>query len=464
MSPTSVQHPKVTLIGAGSLFFGRQAIAQMVRSPFLNRGTLALVDIHPERLDKLARLAKMMIDAAGVELALEASTERKDVLAGSDFVVFSFANESDKYRHIDCRVSEKYGIRMCSGDTIGPGGIFRTLRELPQVLACAKDVEQLCPEAWVISSVNPTAAQGIGLKRYAPRVKSFTICDSLHMPYIKQRYALDAGIIRDVEEYTPEIDQRFDLRIAGVNHFTWVLKAEFDGQDVMPAIAETLRQQAEAEMQHTFVNSKEAHNASIGYTLYQIFGYIPAVVEHTKEYVRFWQGLGRTPEPIPPLSIWDAELRRQLHDVMWQQVDDFLEGRRPIESCFVTSFGTDVIMDIIENMVGKLGKPYYINTFNNGAVTNMANDAFLELLCDVDMMEGPRPRPVGEMPRGLRGLQEQVLDEHELAVEAAVTCSHTLLRRAMLTSPLVSSIADADAIIRELFEAEREALPSCWFA
>jgi alpha-galactosidase len=114
-------------------------------------------------------------------------------------------------------------------------------------------------------------------------------------------------------------------------------------------------------------------------------------------------------------------------------------------------------------MVGGLGKPFYINTPNRGAVTNMSDDAFLELLCDVTM-DGVRPRPVGAMPRGLRGMQEVVLDTHELTAEAVVRGDYSLLRRAMMTDPLVTSIADADAILGALLEAEKDALPTGWFA
>jgi alpha-galactosidase len=92
----------------------------------------------------------------------------------------------------------------------------------------------------------------------------------------------------------------------------------------------------------------------------------------------------------------------------------------------------------------------------------MAADAFLELLCDVDM-DGPRPRPLGEMPRGLRGLNELVLDTHELTAEAIVKADYGLLRRALMTDPLTNSIADADAILRELLAAQREALPEHWY-
>ena len=92
----------------------------------------------------------------------------------------------------------------------------------------------------------------------------------------------------------------------------------------------------------------------------------------------------------------------------------------------------------------------------------MRDDAFLELLCDVDM-SGPKPRPVGEMPRGLRAMQELVLETHELTAEAIYKQDRGLLRRALLTDPLTNSIADTDALIGELLEREREVLPDYWY-
>jgi alpha-galactosidase len=92
----------------------------------------------------------------------------------------------------------------------------------------------------------------------------------------------------------------------------------------------------------------------------------------------------------------------------------------------------------------------------------MADDAYLELLCDVDM-NGPRPRPVGDMPRGLRSLQEIVLDTHELTAEAVAKGDRGLLRRALLVDPLSNSIGDTEALIEELLDAERDAVPQHWF-
>ncbi|NQX60122.1 glycoside hydrolase family 4 [Paenibacillus qinlingensis] len=462
MSTTQIQKPKVVVIGAGSLFFGRQSIWQMVHSEYLNKGTLALVDTDEKRLNKMVTLAKMVAAENQVELVIEGSTDRRDVLPGADFVVLSFAEDTVKYRGIDCAISEKYGIRMCSGDTIGPGGIFRAMRELPVIMDCARDIEALCPDAWVINYINPSAVHGIALSRYAPKLKSFALCDGHHMPGKKINYAWRAGIVADPSEYTADMDSRFDLRIAGVNHFTWMLQADYDGADVMPRIAASMKQSAETETAGGDTGAKAKDNDAISYQLYDIYGYVPTCTPHTKEYLRFWQGLGRTPDAIAPLSIWETEARYIRHDAMWKQVDDFIEGRIPIQS-YMDTFGPDHATDIIENMVGDLGKPYYINTTNQGAVPNMNDDAFLELLCEVSM-DGIKPLPVGDMPRGLRGLQELVLDAHELTAEAVVEGSREKLRRAMLTDPLVNSIADADRIIEELLELERDVIPSSWYA
>ncbi|OMF58980.1 glycoside hydrolase family 4 [Paenibacillus rhizosphaerae] len=456
-----MQQPKVVVIGAGSLFFGRQSIWQMVHSAYLNQGTLALVDTDEERLSKMVKLAEMVARENNVSLKVEGSTDRRQVLPGADFVVLSFAEQSVKYRGIDCQVSLKYGIRMCSGDTIGPGGIFRAMRELPVIMECARDVEELCPDAWVINYINPSTVNGIALHRYAPKLKSFALCDSHHMPHKKAYYAVRAGIIGDRSGFNEEIDRKFDFRVAGVNHFTWLLKAEFEGKDVMPMIAEAMRKAAGEENNGGDRGAKALHNDAITYALYDIFGYIPTCTAHTKEYVRYWQGHGKTPDAIPPLSIWETEDRYQRHDEMWRQVDDFLTGNVPIAD-YMSTFGPDHATDIIENMVGNLGKRFFINTLNRGAVTNMSDDSFLELLCDVSM-DGAKPVHVGEMPRGIRGMQELVLDTHELTAEAVVEQSYEKLRRAMLTDPLVNSISDADQIIKELLTLEREMIPDAWY-
>ena len=470
-----MQQPKVVVIGAGSLFFGRQAIWQMVESKHLNGGTIGLVDTNPVTLKRMASLAERAIEHRGVKLALEASTDAREVLNGADFVVLSFADRSVKFRGIDCEIALKYGVRMCSGDTIGPGGIMRTLRELPKIVEYLKLIEELCPDAWVINYINPTAANGIGVKLYAPELKSFALCDGLHMPHVKRRYAIRAGLIDEGEEFDRGFDEKFTFLIAGPNHFTWLLKAEYEGRDVSGDIADSIRRQAATETDGGDIGAKAKYNDAIGAQLYDAFGYVPTCIAHTKEYVRFWQGLGRSPEPIESLSIWEPAERYPRHAEMSDEVDGYAMGVEAMERFFERT-GADHATDIIETMWSGLDKSFFINQPNAArrnaerpdavgsnikTISNMPDDAFLEILCR-PTMDGLQPVPIGEAPIGLRGLWQQVLDAHELSARAAMNCDRDLLYRAFLCDPLVSSLADSAAMIEELLEAERDALPGGW--
>ncbi len=456
-----MEGPKVTIIGAGSLFFGRQAIWQMADSQYLQNGTLALVDTNPAHLAAMADLARKVVEHTGVELKIEADTDRREVLSDSDFVVLSFAKKSVKYRGIDCRVSERLGgIRMCSGDTIGPGGIFRTLRELPVIIDCCRDIEDLCPDAWVINYINPTAANGIGLKLYAPDLKSFALCDGLHMPHIKNQYARAAGIIGRDEVLNEKQDEDFNLQIAGPNHFTWLVRAEYQGEDVVPVIAEDLKRNSITETDGQDTGAKALYNNSITYKLYEAYGHIPACTGHTKEYVRFWQGWGRSEHPLGMLRLWETADRYERHWDMWNEVAEYNLGVTGIDK-FMERTKPDHATDIIETMWAGLDKPFYLNTHNIKAVPNMPEDAFLEMLCE-PALDGVRVRPIGDAPVSLRGLWQQVLDTHELTAKAAIECDRELLYQALNTDPLAVNLEDNKAIMEELLETESEVLPDTW--
>jgi len=454
-----MQHPKVVVIGAGSLFFGRQVLWNMLHCEVLRRGTLAYVDVDGSRLDRMVKLARLMVAHLKSPLAVEGSTDRRKVLTGADFVVLSFARDGVKYRRLDCEISAKYGVRMCSGDTVGPGGIFRAARELPEILRVAADVKELCSDAWVINYVNPTTTNGIGLMRHAPDVKSFAMCDSLHMPHVKRDFLVSAGVAPDKESVTPEMEKEFELRIAGVNHFPWLLGAAYRGEDVTPQIRKQIERAAAGEKDEGY--SKARFNNSYTLELWDLFGLCPVNIGHTKEYVPYWQGKDVSRSKLPPLALFDATERQKLHDAMWEEVDGYLSGRIP-ESRFMETHAPDHATDVIESMWGSLGKRFYVSSPNRGAVSNMDDDAFLELLSDIDM-RGPRPLAVGSFPRGIRALEQQILETHELAVEAIVRCDRKLLRRALMLDPIVNSIADGDHIVEELLDAEKAALPECWY-
>jgi alpha-galactosidase/6-phospho-beta-glucosidase family protein len=442
--------PKIVIIGAGSLFFGRQAIWAAAHLPGLKGGTLSLVDINPGRLEQLTKLAHLATADAGTRV--EATDDYRQALRGADFVVLSFSKDNTHYRRIECEVGAKYGIRSCSGDTIGPAGIFHTLREFPKILEIAHAVEEICPEAWLINYVNPSATMGIGLMRHS-KAKSLALCDTHHMPGKKRSYLEFIG-------EDPSQMENFDLRIAGVNHFTWMLKAELNGRDVMPRIRDAFYQSGLADTD--VGDAKGRFNNFITAQLADLFGAVPTCTGHTKEYVPFYQGRAAIQERIPPLSVFDCDGRDRWTARVWEEIADYVSGKKPMSE-FHSSLKSDHATDVIQTMVIEDGRTYYINTANrhgvNGgkAVGNLPDDAFLELECHLDR-KGPRPLPVGDFPLGLRSLQHLILDIHELTIEAIMRRDRNLLVRALSIDPLVNSIATAKVVIDELFEREKEAL------
>ncbi len=468
-----MQRPKIVIIGAGSFFFGRPVIWNMATSKILRQGTLALVDTDPAVLKTMMTLARRVFDATETPAQLIGSTDRREVLQDADFVVLTFSERNAHYRGVDCAISQKHGIRMCSGDTIGPGGIFRALREVPRALDMARDTEKLAPYAWMINFVNPTSVLGIALMRYA-NVRSFAICDGLHEPHCRLRTLKAVGLLdQDAEQVPPEMEARLDLRVAGVNHFTWMTRFTYNGRDMMPVWRERLAEWAESEReQHRKLtdgqvgsdnnaHAKARFNNVYSLQLMDIFGSYPDRIGHTKEYVPYFQSYGTAPVDPEPIMVFDAVERAQNMAVRWAETEQFARGGKSVDE-FMSNGRSDHATDIIESMWGGLGKPFYVNTANRNAVTNMADDAFLELRCDLDL-HGPRPQPVGKMPCGLLGLQQQVLDTHELTAQAAVTCDRDLLLRAMMTDPIVNNIADAEAIVKDLLEAECDILPDGWY-
>jgi alpha-galactosidase len=242
----------------------------------------------------------------------------------------------------------------------------------------------------------------------------------------------------------------------------------YGGEDMMPRVRQWLVDQVEAERDNPGEKAKPRYNNSYALQLFDLYGALPTAPSHTKEYVPFFQGYGVAPNYPEPIRLFDADLRAREMAEAWQVTQKYASDELSVQQFLESGtklFGKarrDHCSDIIESMWGGLGKQFYINTPNGGAIANLPNDAVLELRCDIDM-RGHRPQPFGSFPRGLLALQHQVLDTHELTVEAAITGDRAILRRAMLTDPICNNIGDADNCICELLEAERDALPSYWF-
>jgi len=446
-------HPKIVIIGAGSLFFGRKLIWAMNRLEGLTGGCLALVDTDSAHLEGMSALAHKARAASGCSHEIVATTDFREALPGADFVVLSFSHRNAHFRGVDCTLSEKHGIRMCSGDTIGPGGVFRALRELPRVMEIADAVAEVCPKAWLVNYINPSTVIGMALQKHA-RTRHFAMCDSLHLPFLRHNYMKLIGL-------DPADEADFRMVIAGVNHFTWMLEAGFRGRDVLEEIRAALEVLGREEPPDA--DAKSLFNKRISAKLGSVFGAVPVCTAHTKEYLPYFQGYGPhvAAEIVPPLKTFEHEKREKITAGMWEEVDSFVKGTRSIDEFFEKG-SSDHATDVIQAIWNDSGRHLFVNVPNGTSVPNLPPDALLELECQVGR-SGPRPLPALPMPLGLRGLQMQILDTHELTVDAFLKKDRDLLLRALAVDPIVNSLAAAEAVLADLYEAEKDALEP-WIA
>jgi alpha-galactosidase len=440
-----MKHPKIVIIGAGSLFFGRKLIWAMNKLDGLTNGHLALVDTDPEHLEGMRQLAEKVRAESGTGHEISATTNFREALPGADFVILSFSHRNAHYRGVDVQTSAKHGIRMCSGDTIGPGGIFRAMREFPKVMEIARATEELCPDAWLINYINPSSVFGIALQKYC-KTRNFALCDSLHLPYLHQNYMKMIGL-------DPADEKDFTMRIAGVNHFTWLIESTFKGEDMLPRIHEALR--ALGKDEDPKAHAKALYNKRISAQLADVFGAVPVCTAHTKEYLPHYQGWGvhADAEAVPPLKLFEHEQRKGITDGMWEEIAEYNGGKRPISE-FIEKGASDHATDVIQAIWNDSGRHLFVNVPNNGAVPNLPDEAILELECVVTR-GGPAPIAAPAMPTGLKGLQMQIHDTHELTVEAYIQKDRGLLLRALATDPIVPSLATAEAVLADIYEAEK---------
>ncbi|HWL53413.1 MAG TPA: hypothetical protein VNQ90_13330 [Chthoniobacteraceae bacterium] len=454
--------PKIVLIGAGSAFFARQTIWSMVNKPALRNGCLALADTDEQKLKWVRSLAKKAVEATGAAVRVEASTDYRELLKGADFVILAFAVEGVRLRAVDAEISTRHGMIMCSADTVGPGGILRTLREVPRQSEILEEVRRQCPRAWVINWVNPTAAMGIAMMRHFPDLKTLAICDGPHNPHFDDRLIVRAGLAQSPEEITDALRSRVLIRSGGVNHFNWLVEMRYEGRDLTPLIMEKLKTASQEEHVAASEDTKKLLANKIAWELADAVGYAPMCVWHTQEYLPYFQGHDVNREDAITIRKWRVDVRERWMQACADDMQALAEGSKPIAD-FLKEGRSDHASNIVEAVWAGLPMQFYINTRNGGAVTNMADDAYLELPSLVDMNR-VRPLPFGEMPRPLLGYLHRVLDEHELAVEAAVTCDRKVLLQAFLASMVTVSIPDAKACMEELLSAQADYLPAGWFA
>jgi alpha-galactosidase len=440
---------KITVIGGGSFFFTRQILKRINSSTILHGVHLELVDTNPTVAAKIGTYAGKYVNETGNKFTVHSTTDRREALPGSDYVVLTFSPNNIHSRGVGAHICQNYGIREISGDTAGPAAVIRIIRDVPLVLDVARDVEALAPKALVISYTNPTNVVTAALKRYT-KLKSIGLCDGPHLPYFAPKILGFLGV-----EPTKENRDGLTLHMGGINHFGWIDGVTLHGKNVWKEFKSGMIAMAEKMRNERPILQAEAE-------LLQVMNAWPTCMYHGAEYMRYFQGRGRYPARDYVIDAWSLAFRQRMVREFWRNVDAYNAGTMDRAKAFKDRLDDgEMIGDVIESIEGDLNQRFPINVVNEGRISNLPNECIVELFGTLGK-DGDKVPAYGALPRGPLGMVQAVVDQQELAIEAAMTGDLDLLVRAVACDPLVMSLHDARDITRELMAAEAEYLDPKW--
>ncbi len=431
--------PKITFMGAGSTVFAKNVLGDAMLTPCLEESTIALYDIDPQRLEE----SYLMLTAISNNLGNKARIEkycgvenRKDALRGANYVVNAIqVGLYDPCTITDFEVPKKHGLRQTIGDTLGIGGIFRALRTIPVMLDFARDMEEVCPNAWFLNYTNPMAMLTGAMLRMTP-IKTVGLCHSVQgcLPWLLPPLGM---------EYSDDIQ----YKIAGINHQAWLLEVSKNGVDLYPEIKK-----------RAFART-EKHGDMVRYEIMKRFGYyVTESSEHSSEYMP-WFIKDKYPELIDRFNIpLDEYPRRCINQIAeWEKRRDELT-RDPHLTHERTHEYASYIMEAMET-----NKPYKIagNVMNNGLITNLPHNCCVEVPCLVDAT-GVTPCYIGDLPEQCAAINRTNVNVQLLTIEAARTLKKEYIYQAAMMDPHTASELSIDAIVAlcdDLIQAHEGWLP-----
>jgi alpha-galactosidase len=428
--------PKVTFIGAGSAVFARQLITDILAVDGLDSGTFALVDIDPTRLQLARRIAERLVELSGKRWSVSASTDRAEVLEGSDYVINSIEVAGLEHVRADYEIPMRYGVDQCIGDTIGPGGIFKALRTGPVWLEIVADVARLAPRAVVINYSNPMSILTLVAAR-SSELEVVGLCHSVQ------------GTSRQLASYLDVPYDRITWRCAGINHNAWFTTLERGGEDLYPLLRERVKIPEIYEqdpvrfevMLHlgAFVTESSGHFSE----------YVPYFRKRPDLLAKYTRA-GYLGESGFYANNW-PEWRRANDEL----IASMLRGETPVPTERSHEYASSIVEAI------ELGRDATIhgNVLNRGWIDNLPAGC-VEVECLVNR-GGLHPVHFGPLPEQLAALNRSHMAVHELVVQSLLERDRQKAKYALMLDPLtaaVCSLEEIDRLFEEMWAAERGSL------
>jgi len=428
---------KITFLGAGSSVFAKNLLGDCMTVPALQDFEIALFDIDHDRLKDSEKMLKNVKRNLGSTVEINSYTNRKDALRNAKYVINAIqVGGYEPSTVIDFEIPKKYGLRQTIADTVGIGGIFRSLRTIPVMMDFAKDMEEVCPDAWFLNYTNPMAALTGSMLRYT-NIKTVGLCHSVQ--------GCAHGLLESLDMPTDNVQ----WKIAGINHVAWLLEVTRNGEDLYPEIKRRAKEK-----------QKTKHDDMVRFELMLKFGYyVTESSEHNAEYHPYFIK-SNYPELIDrfniPLDEYPRRCVKQISD--WENMRDDLVNDNDLTHERTHEYGSYIIEAMETDIPFKIGG----NVLNTGhLISNLPENASVEVPCFVDA-SGVTPTHVGDLPEQLAALDRTNINTQLLTIKAAMTGKKEHIYQAAMLDPHTAaelSMDDIVAMCDELIEAHGDWLP-----
>lgn len=423
----------IAFLGAGSVVFTRELLADILSFDELRGVTLALHDVDPQRLETAEVIARRTAEQLGARPAVTTSLDRRVVLDGADFVVNAIQVGMHEATVRDFEIPARYGLRQTIGDTLGVGGIFRALRTFPVLAGIAADMRELCPDAWLLNYTNPMAMNIAYLAAIAPELKAVGLCHSVYWT------------VRDLSRLLGVPHDEVDYTGAGVNHQAWLLRFEHRGESLYPRLDELVEREPELRRR-------------VRMDMYRRLGYFPTETsEHSSEYLPWYlhddAEIARLRIPVGDYLRISAGNVNEYHAVR----ASVLAGEPLDVSRDATEYAPQVIHSITTGTLRRI----HGNVANRGLISNLPADYAVEVPCVVDGL-GVRPERVGALPTQCAALNRSFVSVGQLTVQAAITGDRQMVRQAAMVDPNTAATLSLEqiwALCDELTIAHGDLMP-----
>lgn len=429
---------KIAIIGGGSTYTPEIIEGFLNRLDQLPIKELWLVDCEAgwEKAQVVADLARRMIRRAGDPFSLTLTLDRAAALRGADYVCTQFRVGLIPARINDERTALKYD--MIGQETNGVGGFAKAQRTIPVILDICRQMEALCPEAWLINFTNPSGMVTEAVLKHS-KIKVVGLCN---VPVLTEK---------GVEQMLQVAPGQCQIQVAGLNHFIYIRHAWLNGQDKLPELLARVAEDPDALRPKNIPPFKwdpdQLKNLGVIPCCYHRYYYLPdEIMQHELEHEK---REGTRGEVV-------ARLEEQL---LARYRDPNLDIKPPELAQRGGAYYSDAACELISAIHNDKRTIMHVNVRNNGAIKELPADCAVEVSC---VITGNGPVPLNVEPfanPAIVGLLRLMKAFEELTVEAAVTGDYGTALQALTLNPMVRKGPVTRQVLDDLLASNAAYLP-----